>query len=609
MKSKITSFLSFLGKPNKKAIGALLFFLILGLTIPLHPAQAYLTEAVLGGMLAFASYFLAIPIAISFAILGLASLILAWVTSPHFIGLSYTTNDFVMLGWTLTRDLANMFFIIVLVVIGLATALRRGDYGAKKALPLLILIALLINFTPVITGLIIDASNIVMRFFLAEGTGLDLFVAGLNTIKGSVASELKELDLKDIWGVALLTLISPFFLIIFNLLAAAMLFLFAALFIMRYVAIWMLVILSPIAFLFYILPATKKYFNLWWDQFIQWCLIGVTAAFFLYLSNQLAAIIGKGGFVLEPEGLGLLAPIMPLMIVLGFLIFGFFATLSISAGGASQIIAGTKKGGKWAARKGYVGAQRKLREWGGKTAERIRGIEPVKGILEKPRVRAGMEWAKRRKEEVEKVIPPMRIPGVPTPLEEKIEIEKVSGKYLKEAKAIAAKGEEEVKELLASARKGSAIPQDLQTTDQKGKRLAQIKAALNAMPGYADEARKFMPKIASTEEIVQKMNPEQFRKNIHPKGITPDVYMAMGNEQFKEIQKKGSVAQKNALEEPIKKEIKRLEKKGKIKEAGVLAKKMLIFKEIKKELVGPSVSVKKPSVSKEIKDDYREPIK
>jgi len=52
--------------------------------------------------------------------LSLAILLLGWVTSPSFISLSYTgiDNPMIKIGWTLTRDLANMGIVLVLIVIG-----------------------------------------------------------------------------------------------------------------------------------------------------------------------------------------------------------------------------------------------------------------------------------------------------------------------------------------------------------------------------------------------------------------------------------------------------------------------------------------------------------
>jgi hypothetical protein len=45
-----------------------------------------------------------------------------------------------------------------------------------------------------------------------------------------------------------------------------------------------LLILSPIAFIAWILPATREWWALWWRQLIQWALIGVMASFFIFLA-------------------------------------------------------------------------------------------------------------------------------------------------------------------------------------------------------------------------------------------------------------------------------------------------------------------------------------
>ncbi|MBT9169426.1 MAG: hypothetical protein DDT19_02785 [Syntrophomonadaceae bacterium] len=327
-------------------------FIALGLFLPLHSAWAlgWLADAI---ATAIVIWIFGVFIAISLGILALAEGLLLFVLSPHFINVPYTTNEFVTLGWTLARDFANMFFIIVLVIIGLATALRISEYQWQKTLPLLIGVALLINFTPVILGLIIDASNIIMNFF----------VEGIT--KESVLSSLSKGFFSPLWrsvkGASLESLlaiiITPVFYIIFNLISAIILLLFAVLLAMRYVALWTLVILSPIAFLCYILPATRSVFDMWWKQFLQWCIIGITCAFFLYLGNQLFFSIGKLSGKSDIEGLGLLNTLMPYFVVLAFLFIGFFVSLSTSAMGAGGVIAGAQRGvkatGDWVAKKAW----------------------------------------------------------------------------------------------------------------------------------------------------------------------------------------------------------------------------------------------------------------
>ena len=292
------------------------------------------------------------------AFLGIAVAIFNWVSSPGFISLSYTRldNPFIEVGWTLTRDLTNIFFVLALVVIGLGTALRLTGYQAQKALPTLIIIALLINFTPVILGLIVDASNIVMNFFVQGG------FAGANSFANYATSQWSNLsvlfDLETFWNPIdkVSAAAGSIVLIFFNLIAALIYLLFALIFILRYVAIWVLVILSPFAFACYIFPATKKVFSQWWQQFIQWSLIGAIAAFFLYLGDHFIKMATDPDSPLFKSSLPEivnapgLAPIMngilPYFVAIAFLFIGLIMSLTFAPKGADAIIKGGQRGMK-----------------------------------------------------------------------------------------------------------------------------------------------------------------------------------------------------------------------------------------------------------------------
>ena len=68
-------------------------------------------------------------------------------------------------GWTISRDVANIFFNLILLIIAIATIMRIQSYGAKSLLPKLIVIALIINFSLSIGYVIIDFSNLLSRGF------------------------------------------------------------------------------------------------------------------------------------------------------------------------------------------------------------------------------------------------------------------------------------------------------------------------------------------------------------------------------------------------------------------------------------------------------------
>ncbi len=130
----------------------------------------------------------------------------------------------------------------------------------------MILIALLVNFAPVLVGLIVDASNIVMNYFLKGiEQGIANFLTQASEMGGGILSRLLGLVTFQTSEIA-----RAFIMVILNFATGAALLLYAILFMFRYIAIWTIVILSPLAFVAWILPATKKFWDMWWNQLIQW---------------------------------------------------------------------------------------------------------------------------------------------------------------------------------------------------------------------------------------------------------------------------------------------------------------------------------------------------
>lgn len=337
----------------------LCLLLVLGLVLPNFALANPFAGALAGVFATIFGLISNILGTITGAFLGAAVLVFNWVSSSDFISLSYTqlSNPFIKIGWTLTRDLTNIFFVLGLVAIGLGTALRLTGYQAQKALPTLILIALLINFTPVILGLIVDAANIAMNFFVQGGFGGgNSFLNYATSQWGNIGSLVGGLKFWDPTAnqEATAAAVGSFILIFFNLIAGLIYLLFALIFILRYIAIWTLVILSPFAFACYIFPATKKVFSQWWQQFLQWSLIGVIAAFFLYLGDHFIRMATQENFLASSMGeitnASGLAPIinsiMPYFVAIAFLFIGLIMSLTFAPKGADGIIKAGQNGMK-----------------------------------------------------------------------------------------------------------------------------------------------------------------------------------------------------------------------------------------------------------------------
>src|SRR3989304_4298460 len=104
-------------------------------------------------------------------LLSFEAKIIDYLLSPEYF--SFTNAAIVKAGWTITRDLANMFFIVILLIASFAIVLRRQSYSINSLLPKLIIAALLINFSLVFAGIIIDASQAATVFFIKQGIGTD----------------------------------------------------------------------------------------------------------------------------------------------------------------------------------------------------------------------------------------------------------------------------------------------------------------------------------------------------------------------------------------------------------------------------------------------------
>ena len=215
------------------------------------------------------------------------------------------TPDIITVGWELCRDLVNISFVLILVLIGLATILRIKEYEAKKALPLLIMVALLINFTPVIVGFVVDMGNIMTKFFLDKAgepitsfAGVKNIITGLESNIGQTIGEIIDpgfniLDaIGDLANRAVYALILNIFFA-FGILVYALIVL---IFFYRIVMLWILTVLSPVAFFSLAAGKTKEikwlfpgilHWDKWWEELIKWVIVGIPIGFFLWLSSSI----------------------------------------------------------------------------------------------------------------------------------------------------------------------------------------------------------------------------------------------------------------------------------------------------------------------------------
>ncbi|MFZ2310179.1 MAG: hypothetical protein WAW11_01410, partial [Patescibacteria group bacterium] len=184
-------------------------------------------------------------------------------------------------GWVVVRDVCNMFFVVVLLVIAFATILGQEEYSAKKNLPKLIMAAVLINFSKLFCGLMIDVANVVMLTFVNAfkeiGSGNIIDMLGISDIlrygQGGTAPSLSSTVSAYIFGLI--------YVLIATVVVASML----AMLVMRIVMMWIYIVLSPAAFFLQAVPGKgQQYAGQWWSKWTSNLIVGPVLAFFLWLS-------------------------------------------------------------------------------------------------------------------------------------------------------------------------------------------------------------------------------------------------------------------------------------------------------------------------------------
>ena len=97
-------------------------------------------------------------------VMGLIGTVLAWTAYAlgwflKFQGGFFEDVAIVKTSWTVFRDFANMFFILILIIIAFATIFDMQNYNWKGLMAKFIIAALLINFSLAIGGFLIDVST------------------------------------------------------------------------------------------------------------------------------------------------------------------------------------------------------------------------------------------------------------------------------------------------------------------------------------------------------------------------------------------------------------------------------------------------------------------
>ena len=237
-------------------------------------------------------------------------------------------NSGIYLAWVIMRNISNVAFIVAFLVIiySQLTSVGISNYGVKKMLPRLIIAAVLVNLSFTFCAILLDLSNIAGYAFQDAFMGIKntISTVGENTstwtwsevISTALSNGALAVGAGYAVSLALTTELLPMLVPAATLAGLTLLFILLIM-AARQALIIILIIVSPLAFVCYLLPGTEKWFKKWRDLFFT-MLVFFPAFAVVFGGAQLAGILiiqnasGPNGAIMHV--LGMLVQIIPLAI-------------------------------------------------------------------------------------------------------------------------------------------------------------------------------------------------------------------------------------------------------------------------------------------------------
>jgi len=238
-----------------------------------------------------------------------------------------TTDANLAKAWEQFRNIANILFVIAFLIIIYSQLTGAGitNYGIKRLLPKLIIAAILVNVSLILCQIAVDISNIVgsSLYDILEGfTSGDSSAGASGGQWSSLTSTIIGASTIGV-GLLLLVILAPTALVAIG---AAALILIA-----RQAIIILLIVVSPIAFVAYLLPNTENWFKKWWKMFSTMLLLYPTVALVFGMSTLASNIIERVGANQNSGATDINDHLMQLM-ALGVLAIPLFAVPTILKG-------------------------------------------------------------------------------------------------------------------------------------------------------------------------------------------------------------------------------------------------------------------------------------
>lgn len=307
-------------------------------------------------------------------LLGIAGTLFNWVIVKTVFGFSALIGNSpgLLLAWGILRDIGNMLLLFGFIFIGLATILGLQTYTAKKALPKLIIFAILMNFSLFAAEAIIDVSNGFSSMLYTQANTDSCFTVG-ETVNAGAGGQTQE-ECAVNYGIAghimQSTGLSSIFsadndvdigrapdavflvgLALFATIGAVVLFAASIMLVIRAVTLTFLMVTAPLGFAGLAIPPLQDAAKKWWHQLLHQSFFAPILLLMIFISLKITDSFsdntGSLAGALTRQDSSVMGIIMVFFLVIGFLIASLIAAKKFGAMGAGFAVktAGTLTAG------------------------------------------------------------------------------------------------------------------------------------------------------------------------------------------------------------------------------------------------------------------------
>jgi hypothetical protein len=259
------------------------------------------------------------------------------------------TDDPRYVLWKAFRGLTNGFFVLIFLGIIFAniTSINIDAYTIKKMLPKLVVASILVQFSWILSSLAVDVSNVL-------GKGVFLFINdNLSRVDGAYQFSSFQSGISLGLGTVLAGITAS--AILYSVLSTGLLLFLLGAFIglltllvtlfIRQILITGMVVLSPLAFVAFVLPNTEGLYRYWSRNFVKLLLMYPIIMLLLASGKVFSVIAAATGGAVAPL-FALIALVIPLFIIpTTFKLAG--SALSLSSGALGRLTNGRVKGSQF----------------------------------------------------------------------------------------------------------------------------------------------------------------------------------------------------------------------------------------------------------------------